>query len=131
MLKSYSKQFFISKTLSMFLSCVSVFLSLLCFKTEIMCINLCSYRSFFFFFGLLPTTEAMGIWRFAGAFAVAERQSECGRKNPLNALQPPTAHRRVLGVGIFLFAISVNRKFANFMFSCFLVFIVNSVVSWF
>ena len=26
------------------------------------------------------TTEAMGIWRVAGAFAVAQRQSECGRK---------------------------------------------------
>ncbi len=26
------------------------------------------------------TTEAMGIWRFAGAFAVVKRQSECGRK---------------------------------------------------
>jgi len=26
------------------------------------------------------TTEAMGIWRFAGAFAVVERQSECGSK---------------------------------------------------
>ena len=36
---------------------------------------------FFFFFLLLPlTTEAMGIWRFAGAFAVVKRQSECGRK---------------------------------------------------
>ena len=26
------------------------------------------------------TTEAMGIWRFAGAFTVALRQSECGSK---------------------------------------------------
>ena len=26
------------------------------------------------------TTEAMGIWRFAGAFAVVKRQRECGRK---------------------------------------------------
>ena len=26
------------------------------------------------------TTEAMGIWRFAGAFAVVERQGECGSK---------------------------------------------------
>ena len=30
--------------------------------------------------GLQVTTEAMGIWRFAGAFTVAQRQSECGRK---------------------------------------------------
>jgi len=34
-----------------------------------------------FYFVLLPlTTEAMGIWRFAGAFAVVERQGECGSK---------------------------------------------------
>ena len=26
-------------------------------------------------------TEAMGIWRFVGAFAVVERQSECGSKD--------------------------------------------------
>ena len=26
------------------------------------------------------TTEAMGIWRFAGAFTVAQRQGECGSK---------------------------------------------------
>jgi hypothetical protein len=26
------------------------------------------------------TTEAMGIWRFAGAFTVVKRQSECGSK---------------------------------------------------
>ena len=38
----------------------------------------------------------MGIWRFAGAFAVAQRQSECGRKNPLNARQSANDHRRVL-----------------------------------
>ena len=29
---------------------------------------------------LHTTTEAMGIWRFAGAFAVVKRQSECGSK---------------------------------------------------
>jgi len=33
-----------------------------------------------FFFKLPLTTEAMGIWRFAGAFAVVERQGECGSK---------------------------------------------------
>ena len=26
------------------------------------------------------TTEAMGIWRYAGAFAVVKRQGECGSK---------------------------------------------------
>ncbi|MBP1664484.1 MAG: hypothetical protein H6Q19_1624, partial [Bacteroidetes bacterium] len=35
---------------------------------------------FVFFLGLPITTEAMGIWRFAGVFAVVERQSECGSK---------------------------------------------------
>jgi len=40
------------------------------------------------FFALLLTTEAMGIWRFAGAFTVALRQSESGSKNLLNARQP-------------------------------------------
>ncbi len=35
---------------------------------------------FFFFFACPLTTEAMGIWRFAGAFAVVERQGECGSK---------------------------------------------------
>ena len=35
----------------------------------------------FFPFQLCPlTTEAMCIWRFAGAFTVAQRQSECGSK---------------------------------------------------
>jgi hypothetical protein len=38
-------------------------------------------KSVFFLFLLCRiTTEAMGIWRFAGAFAVVERQSECGSK---------------------------------------------------
>jgi len=36
---------------------------------------------FVFRFLLCPiTTEAMGIWRFAGAFAVVKRQGECGSK---------------------------------------------------
>ena len=34
----------------------------------------------FLYLGLQVTTEAMGIWRFAGAFAVVKRQGECGRK---------------------------------------------------
>ena len=45
------------------------------------------------FLTLLLTTEAMGIWRFAEVFTVALRQSECGRKNLQNALQPACAHR--------------------------------------
>ena len=39
------------------------------------------------------TTEAMGIWRFEGAFAVVKRQSECGEQNLLNARQPANEHR--------------------------------------
>jgi len=42
-----------------------------------------------FFLGLLVTTEAMGIWRFAGAFAVAQRQSECGSKTAEMHVKPP------------------------------------------
>ena len=35
------------------------------------------------------TTEAMGIWRFAGAFAVVKRQGECGSKtSKLHVSQP-------------------------------------------
>ncbi len=34
----------------------------------------------FLFLGLPITTEAMGILRFTGAFAVVERQGECGSK---------------------------------------------------
>jgi len=34
----------------------------------------------FFFLHLAVTTEAKGIWRFAGVFTVALRQGECGRK---------------------------------------------------
>jgi len=48
------------------------------------------------------TTEAMGIWRFAGVFAVVERQSECGSKTCRNARQPANEHRRVLGVRSFV-----------------------------
>jgi hypothetical protein len=41
-----------------------------------MCFHICH----FFFLNCRLTTEAMGIWRFAGAFAVVKRQSECGSK---------------------------------------------------
>jgi len=39
----------------------------------------------------------MGIWRFAGAFAVVERQSECGSKTAGMHVSQPMTHRRVLG----------------------------------
>jgi hypothetical protein len=42
----------------------------------------------------------MGIWRFAGAFAVVKRQSECGSKNLLSARQKACEHRCLVGVVI-------------------------------
>jgi hypothetical protein len=33
-----------------------------------------------FFFRLAANDRGYGHWRFAGVFAVAQRQSECGRK---------------------------------------------------
>jgi hypothetical protein len=39
----------------------------------------------------------MGIWRFAGAFAVVKRQSECGSKDREMHVSQPMSHRRVLG----------------------------------
>jgi len=44
----------------------------------------------------------MGIWRFAGAFAVVERQSECGSKTAGMHVSQPMSHRRVLAVVICL-----------------------------
>ncbi len=41
----------------------------------------------------------MGIWRFAGVFTVALRQSECGAQHLLNARQPANVLRRVLPAG--------------------------------
>ena len=54
----------------------------------------------------------MGIWRFAGAFAVAQRQSECGSKNLQIARQPANANRRVLGVRSFFVKVdSIEHRF--------------------
>jgi hypothetical protein len=50
----------------------------------------------------------MGIWRFAGAFAVVERQSESGSKNLLNARQPANADRRVLWPSSFMSSSRLN-----------------------
>ena len=41
----------------------------------------------------------MGIRRFAGAFAVAQRQSECGSKTAGMHVSQPVTHRRVLAAG--------------------------------
>jgi len=44
----------------------------------------------------------MGIWRFAGAFAVVKRQSECGSKTAgMHVSQP--MDKRVLAAWLFLF----------------------------
>jgi hypothetical protein len=48
------------------------------------------------FYGLPLTTEAKGIWRFAGVFPVVERQKEMRAQNLLNARQPANELRRVL-----------------------------------
>ncbi len=37
-------------------------------------------RCFFSFFWIAPNDRGYGHGRFAGVFAVAQRQSECGRK---------------------------------------------------
>ena len=60
----------------------SLFFSLNTFQTisTLTVILLCVIFVSFLFSNLLLTTEAMGIWRFAGAFAVVKRQSECGSK---------------------------------------------------
>jgi len=42
-----------------------------------------------FFFGLPLTTEAMGIWRFAGVFPVVKRQGECGSKTAVMHVSQP------------------------------------------
>ncbi len=43
------------------------------------------------------TTEAMGIWRFAGGFPVAIATKEMRAQRLLKARQPACEHRRVLG----------------------------------
>ena len=50
-----------------------------------------------------PNDRGYGHWRFAGAFAVVKRQSECGSKTAEMHSQPANAHRRVLGGRGFLF----------------------------
>ena len=56
----------------------------------------------------------MGIWRFAGAFAVVERQGECGSKTAGNARQPAGEHRRVLPAGHWLYIdVFMLREFVD------------------
>ena len=58
----------------------------------------------------------MGIWRFAGAFAVVERQKEMRAQRPLNARQPADAHRRVLCASslLQLVCFQFSLKFSRF-----------------
>ena len=59
----------------------SLFFSLNTFQTisTLTVILLCVIFVSFLFSNLLLTTKAKRIWRFAGVFTVALRQSECGR----------------------------------------------------
>ncbi len=47
----------------------------------------------------------MGIGRFAGASTVAQRQSECGRRNRQNARQPPLPIGVCYAFGVYLMLI--------------------------
>ena len=51
----------------------------------------------FYFLHLPLTTEALGIWRFAGAFAVVEQQGECGSKTAGMHVSQPMTHTCVMG----------------------------------
>ena len=54
------------------------------------------------FFTMPPNDWGYGHWRFAWAFTVAQATKWMRAQRPLNALQPPTAHRRVLCVRCLL-----------------------------
>ena len=55
------------------------------------------------FFFLPITTEVMGIWRFAGAFAVVKRQSECGSKTAGMHVSQPMNKSMCYGLGVCLY----------------------------
>jgi len=59
----------------------------------------------------------MGIWRFAGAFAVVKRQGECGSKTAgIHVSQP-------VPIGVcYLLALVVKNLFPIFFRFCFLLF---------
>jgi len=50
----------------------------------------------------------MGIWRFAGAFAVVERQSECGSKAAEMHVSQPMRIGVCYGLGVLSFSFSVK-----------------------
>jgi len=73
----------------------------------------------------------MGIWRFAGAFAVVERQSECGSKNCGMHVSQPMTHRRVLGVVFYpqpSFSLFMSKSFGTGMV---LIKLIQSISSCF
>ena len=53
----------------------------------------------------------MGIWRFAGAFAVVERQSECGSKDRELHVSQPMNIGVCYVLGVFSFRIFYFRAF--------------------
>ena len=75
-----------------------------------------SYKNFvFLFFTLTHNDRGYGHWRVAGAFAVAQRQSECGSKTCRNARQPANGHRRVLW-GVFCQLLNLSFRFFHQLF---------------
>ena len=81
-----------------------------------------------FHFLLLPiTTEAMGIWRFAGAFAVVKRQGECGSKTAgMHVSQPMNIGVCYALVLFFLFTYSESST----KFPCHLSNVNLSILSF-
>jgi hypothetical protein len=63
------------------------------------------------------TTEAMGIWRFAGAFAVVERQSECGSKTAGMHVSQPMNIGVCYGLGAFPFSYFASSNIASICLS--------------
>jgi len=61
----------------------------------------------------------MGIWRFAGAFAVVERQSECGSKTAGMHVSQPVPIGVCYGLGFYSVLINV----------CFSPSVINTSVS--
>jgi len=59
-----------------------------------------------FFFALTANDRGYGHWRFAGAFAVVKRQSECGSKTAGMHVSQPMNIERVLGP-VILFTLNI------------------------
>ena len=57
-----------------------IFLSFSTIRSQISSLKLYAILVSLFFSKLAANDRGYGHWRFAGVFAVAQRQSECGRK---------------------------------------------------